>query len=185
MHDAARLYDMWKKVMSKYGKACAKFFVSGQNSEEFFNFCEGNLRVLYLKACLDIKPELKDYVRGGMRQEDEVDSLNLQNSSYTTTAGRIPKWQDGILKTINRLADIVVGGRAPVATPAENVPATRPENEDVLFDRIDKLHHLIDQVKERQRKAELEGQTAAALANSLTLYQQCLQYYESCLTALE
>ncbi|KAE9060442.1 hypothetical protein PF010_g30216 [Phytophthora fragariae] len=56
MHDAARLYDMWKKVMSKYGKADAKFFVSGQNSEEFFNFCEGSLDVMYLKACLDINP---------------------------------------------------------------------------------------------------------------------------------
>ncbi|KAE8982678.1 hypothetical protein PR003_g17444 [Phytophthora rubi] len=154
--------------MSKYDNADAKFFVSGQNSEEFFNFCEGSLDVLYLKACLDIKLELRDYVRGGMRQEDEVDSLDPQNSSHSTTTGRASKWQDGILKTINRLADIVAGSRNPAAAPvtalAANIPATvQAQDEDMLIDRIGKLHHLIEQVKEQ------EGQTDAALANSLAL----------------
>ncbi|GMF41448.1 unnamed protein product [Phytophthora fragariaefolia] len=36
-HDAARLYEMWKRVISKYGKANAKFYVSGQNSEDFLD----------------------------------------------------------------------------------------------------------------------------------------------------
>ncbi|KAE9341051.1 hypothetical protein PF008_g10828 [Phytophthora fragariae] len=125
-----------------------------------------------------------------MRQEDEVDSLDMQNSSHSTTTGRASKWQDGILKTINRLADIVAGSRNPAAAPvtalAANVPATvQAQDEDMLIDRIGKLHHLIEQVKERQRRLEQEGQTDAALANSLALYQQRLQLYENRLAALE
>lgn len=97
-------------------------------------------------------------------------------------------------KTINRLADIVAGGRtpaavpvaAPVAAPATNVSAAKQaEDEDMLIDRIGKLHHLIEQVKERQRKVEQEGQTDTALANGLALYQQRLQLYESRQAALE
>ncbi|KAE8957024.1 hypothetical protein PR001_g31524 [Phytophthora rubi] len=123
-----------------------------------------------------------------MRQEDEVDSLDMQNSSHSTTTGRASKWQDGILKTINRLADIVAGSRNPAAAPvtalAANVPATvQAQDEDMLIDRIGKLHHLIEQVKERQRRLEQEGQTDAALANSLALYQQRLQLYENRLAA--
>ncbi|GMF41449.1 unnamed protein product [Phytophthora fragariaefolia] len=118
---------------------------------------------------------LKGYVRGGMRQEDEVDSLDRLNSSITSTTNRALKWQDGILKTIYRLADIVAGDRTAVTTPAAHVPAARPDDEDVLIDRVDKLRHLIDHVKDLQRKAELEDQMDASLANSLIRYAQRLQ----------
>eukprot|EP00644_Phytophthora_capsici_P019361 jgi/Phyca11/48913/gw1.259.1.1 len=59
-HDAPRLYEMWKTVNSKYVKAYAEFYVSGQNSNEFYNFCEGKLDVVHLKACLQVKPELEE-----------------------------------------------------------------------------------------------------------------------------
>ncbi|EEY58667.1 uncharacterized protein PITG_10782 [Phytophthora infestans T30-4] len=120
----------------KYVKAYSKFYVSGQNSNDFYNFWEENLDVVNLRACIAIKPELED----------------------------------------DQTAD----------TTAQTDPSTaRPEDESTLLDRIDKLHRLIQQVKERQEKANSEGQVDNTLSKSLKLYQQRLEHYETRLTALD
>ncbi|KAG1684911.1 hypothetical protein DVH05_010177 [Phytophthora capsici] len=177
---------MWKTVNSKYVKAYAKFYVSGQNSNEFYNFCEGKLDVVHLKACLQVKPELEEYVRGGMREEDEIDSLGLCGGKTKRLTSTSSKWQDGLLKTVNRLADIVIGGGQNAAKmPPSEKPIPTSQDEDLLIERIGKLHQLIGQVQERQRKTELDGHVDATLAASLTLYQQRLQQNEDRLAALE
>ncbi|KAI9986713.1 hypothetical protein PInf_025670 [Phytophthora infestans] len=51
-HDAPRLYDMWKKVNTKYIKAFSKFDVSGQNSNDFYEFCDGSLDAAYVKVSI-------------------------------------------------------------------------------------------------------------------------------------
>ncbi|KAG1712453.1 hypothetical protein DVH05_000201 [Phytophthora capsici] len=69
--------------------------------------------------------------------------------------------------------------------PPSEKPIPTSQDEDLLIDRIGKLHQLIGQVQERQRKTELDGHVDATLAVSLTLYQQRLQQYEERLAALE
>ncbi|OWY95935.1 hypothetical protein PHMEG_00033924 [Phytophthora megakarya] len=155
-HETSRLYEMWKQVNSKYVKAYSRFYVSGQNSNEFFNFCDGILDVVYLKTCIKIKPELEEYIRGGMRKEDEIDSLDLKND---VTARR------------PRLQKIVVADRSAAASQALDISA---EDGYIQIDRIGKLHRLINQVKERQRRAELERGADGGLATSLVLYQKRL-----------
>ncbi|ETK88718.1 hypothetical protein L915_07067 [Phytophthora nicotianae] len=73
--NTAKLYDMWKSVNGKFVKALARFNVSGQSSNEFNDFCNANLEVLYLRVCTGVKPELMDFVSGGMHEGDEIDSL--------------------------------------------------------------------------------------------------------------
>ncbi|KAF4033114.1 hypothetical protein GN244_ATG14999 [Phytophthora infestans] len=81
--------------------------------------------------------------------------------------------------------DLVVSDQT-AATTAQTDPSTaRPEDESTLLDRIDKLHRLIQQVKERQEKANSEGQVDNTLSKSLKLYQQRLEHYETRLTALD
>ncbi|KAI9985620.1 hypothetical protein PInf_005005 [Phytophthora infestans] len=87
-HDAPRLYDMWKKVNTKYIKAFSKFDVSGQNSNDFYEFCDGSLDAAYVKVCIKQKPELESYVKGGMHEEDEIDSMNLKRSSNGDRSSR-------------------------------------------------------------------------------------------------
>lgn len=67
-HITAKLYDMWKSVNGKFVKALAKFNVSGQNANEFYGVCDSDLKVLYLRVCTGVKPELMDFVSGGMHE---------------------------------------------------------------------------------------------------------------------
>ncbi|KAG3086006.1 hypothetical protein PI124_g18367 [Phytophthora idaei] len=78
-HEISKFYDMWKKVNGKNIKAYNKFYVSGQNSNGFFDFCDGNLDAAYVRVCLKDKRELVAYVNGGMLAQDEIDSMNLQH----------------------------------------------------------------------------------------------------------
>ncbi|POM65032.1 Hypothetical protein PHPALM_19339, partial [Phytophthora palmivora] len=93
-YDDSRLYDMWKKGKSSFVKANAKFYVSGQNSEDFYEFCDGNLDAAYLEICTRVKPELAAFVKGGIRPEDEIDSMNLPGSHSDVPANKSAKWQD-------------------------------------------------------------------------------------------
>ncbi|POM62455.1 hypothetical protein PHPALM_28396 [Phytophthora palmivora] len=173
-YDDSRLYDMWKKGKSSFVKANAKFYVSGQNSEDFYEFCDGNLDAACLEICTIVKPELAAFVRG----EDEIDSMNLPGSHSDVPANKSAKWQDQVIRTVNRLADIFVG--TPVTVSSARTRSTEAErrDEDQLIDRIGKMHLLIEQVKERQRKDALSGTTDPTLAVSLRKYLQRLQRYE-------
>ncbi|KAE9017753.1 hypothetical protein PR002_g13303 [Phytophthora rubi] len=181
-HETGKLYELWKKVYGNYAKAYPKFFVSGQNSEEFYNFCSGDLDVAYLRVCVTEKPELEAFVRGGMHEQDEIDSLGL--AALPPPSTKPSKWQDEVLKTVNRIADIFVRAPAVVAPPSIAATTPAPHEEDVLIDRIAKLHQLIDQVKDSQRKSEQSECVDSTLARSISLYQQRLQHYESQLASL-
>lgn len=102
-HITAKLYDMWKSVNGKFVKALAKFNVSGQNANEFYGVCDSDLKVLYLRVCTGVKPELMDFVSGGMHERS---SLNLTVSEKPAGSVKSSNWQDQVLTTINRMVDI-------------------------------------------------------------------------------
>ncbi|KUF81303.1 hypothetical protein AM588_10000246 [Phytophthora nicotianae] len=116
-HNDARLYDMWKFV-----KANAKFYVSGQNSNESYDFCDDNLDAVYLKIYTRIKPKLTDFVNGGMYPEDEIDSLEISASRKAAPTNKPAKWQDQVLKTTNRMANLKLD-HPPLLLPPQ--PALR------------------------------------------------------------
>ncbi|ETL49273.1 hypothetical protein L916_01217 [Phytophthora nicotianae] len=174
-HNDARLYDMWKFV-----KANAKFYVSGQNSNESYDFCDDNLDTVYLKICTRIKPKLTDFVNGGMYPEDEIDSLEISASRKAAPTNKPAKWQDQVLKTTNRMANLKVGPPTSAAASSASVTQTENKDEDQLIDRIAKFHQLIDQVKQNQRKAELAGENDISLAASLLKYFAALRGSAGC-----
>ncbi|KUF85475.1 hypothetical protein AM587_10000609 [Phytophthora nicotianae] len=184
-HDASRLYDMWKKVNTKYIKAFSKFDVSGQNSNDFYEFCDGSLDAAYVKVCIKQKPELESYVKGGMHEEDEIDSMNLKRSSKGDRSLRkSTKWQDNILTTFDRIAEVLIGNQSSTAASTKAVTPNADE-EDMLLGRIAKLHQVIFQVKDSLRASVSNGETDVALTNSLGLYTKRLQQYESRLAELD
>ncbi|ETL94271.1 hypothetical protein L917_07727 [Phytophthora nicotianae] len=182
-HDSAKLFEMWKMINRGYVKANSKFYVSGQNSDDFFAYCEGNLGALYLRICTKIKPELAAFVYGGMCADDEIDSMNLGENRARTPGHKSVKWQDQVIKTINRMTDFIVGAPLPASTAPQKATGGG-DNEDQLIDRISKLHQMIDQVKNNLRKSEQEGIADTGLAKTLRMYQSRLQRYEEQLEAL-
>ncbi|ETP16251.1 hypothetical protein F441_09140 [Phytophthora nicotianae CJ01A1] len=184
-HNTAKIYDMWKSVNGKFVKALARFNVSGQNSNEFYDFCDANLEVLYLRVCTGVKPELMDFVSGGMHEEDKIDSLNMPVSEKPVAQVKSSKWQDQVLATINRMVDIFA--KTPQSAVALSTSRISREtlDEGLRLGRIAKLQQMTDQVKESQRKMELSGFSDPSLAKSVDLYQQRLQYYESRLADLD
>ena len=49
-HTATKLEKMWKEVNGRWKQIVAKLNTSGQHDYEFWNFCEGQLDVLYLNT---------------------------------------------------------------------------------------------------------------------------------------
>ncbi|ETK87691.1 hypothetical protein L915_07911 [Phytophthora nicotianae] len=182
-HDSAKLFEMWKMINRSYVKANSKFYVSGQNSDDFFAYCEGNLGALYLRICTKIKPELAAFVYGGMCADDEIDSMNRGENRARTPGHKSVKWQDQVIKTINRMTDFIVGAPLPASTAPQKATGGG-DNEDQLIDRISKLHQMIDQVKNNLRKSEQEGIADTGLAKTLRMYQSSQQRYEEQLEAL-
>ncbi|ETI47812.1 hypothetical protein F443_08086 [Phytophthora nicotianae P1569] len=183
-HDSAKLFELWKMINRSYVKANSKFYVSGQNSDDFFAYCEGNLGALYLRICTKIKPELAAFVYGGMCADDEIDSMNLGENRARTPGHKSVKWQDQVIKTINRMTDFIVGAPLPASTAPQKATGGG-DNEDQLIDRISKLHQMIDQVKNNLRKSEQEGIADTGLAKTLRMYQSSQQRYEEQLEALD
>ncbi|GMF30861.1 unnamed protein product [Phytophthora fragariaefolia] len=130
-----------------------------------------NLDALYLHICARVKPELQTLLQAAA---DELDSMNLNMVRKTGPESKPAKWQNQIIKTINRVADLIAGGST---SPASSTQVANPDA-DRHIDRITKLHRLIDHVKERQRKSELARVVDASLSASLDKYQQRLQRYE-------
>ncbi|KAE8915212.1 hypothetical protein PF005_g13342 [Phytophthora fragariae] len=176
---------MWKKVYSNYAKAYAKFYASGQNLDDFYDYCDGNWDAAYLRVCTKVKPGLEAFVNGGIHAEDEVDSMNLDKEPVRPQSSRSSRWQDQVVNTVSRLADFIVGSSTTVAVPSTASNANGNQDESVLLDRITKLHHLIDKVQESIRREEANGNTASALEESLGLYQRRLQRLQTQLADLD
>ncbi|OWY94527.1 hypothetical protein PHMEG_00035710 [Phytophthora megakarya] len=66
---------MWKTLNRKYVKVLSLFTKSGQQEEDFFGYCGGSIDVYYLRECLHLKPDLTQFVEGGLLEADEFDSL--------------------------------------------------------------------------------------------------------------
>ena len=86
LHSTSKLVAMWKHVNGKYVKALAKFTVSGTRSSDFLGFCGGCFDVAYLRACLQVKPNLTAFVQGGMYACDELDPLKRTQSRGVVVA---------------------------------------------------------------------------------------------------
>ncbi|OWZ03705.1 hypothetical protein PHMEG_00024515 [Phytophthora megakarya] len=71
----ATMYDIWKTVNRKYFKALARFTKSGEQEKDFYDYCGGSIDVFYLRECLQVKPDLIQFVEGGMLEDDEFDSI--------------------------------------------------------------------------------------------------------------
>ncbi|KAG1700363.1 hypothetical protein DVH05_012164 [Phytophthora capsici] len=81
------------------------------------------------------------------------------------------------------MADYLMG--APVTPSTASLSTRGTQDESQLIDRIAKLHQLIAQVKESQRKSEMDGATDPSLEASLLKYQQRLHRYENQLEAMD
>lgn len=75
-HDAGKLLSIWKNTMQKYAQAMVRFTKSGENENDFIMFCGNDIESAYLRSWLQVKPNLTNYVEGGMHDEDQFDSLN-------------------------------------------------------------------------------------------------------------
>ncbi|ETI30522.1 hypothetical protein F443_22353 [Phytophthora nicotianae P1569] len=120
-----------------------------------------------------------------MHEEDEIDSMNLKRSSKGDRSLRkSTKWQDNILTTFDRIAEVLIGNQSSTAASTKAVTPNADE-EDMLLGRIAKLHQVIFQVKDSLRASVSNGETDVALTNSLGLYTKRLQQYESRLAELD
>ncbi|KAE8904337.1 hypothetical protein PF003_g12034 [Phytophthora fragariae] len=83
-HSSKKLFDMWKEMNRYYILAEKKFTASGQHEDNFPNFVDSRGYVVYLRKWLEIKPELNNFVKSGMLDKDQFDTLD-ENASASAS----------------------------------------------------------------------------------------------------
>jgi hypothetical protein len=73
--DAAKLRGDYLSLSRLYAAALRKFPMSGTHEDEFFNFCEGNDAVNYMRCYLLLKPNLTNVVVTRLDESSSFDSL--------------------------------------------------------------------------------------------------------------
>ncbi|KAG7380261.1 hypothetical protein PHYPSEUDO_007571 [Phytophthora pseudosyringae] len=85
-HSSKKLHGTWKEVNRYYIVAEKKFTSSGQHEKDFPNFVDNRGFVLYLRKWLGIKPELYNFVKSGMLDRDQLDTLDDNASTIASSA---------------------------------------------------------------------------------------------------
>ncbi|KAL4156152.1 hypothetical protein PRNP1_005184 [Phytophthora ramorum] len=78
--------DELSELTQKYFAAEQRFTKSGQHENEFRNFVENQGAVLYLRKWLKLKPELINFGKGGLFEDDELDTLDSESQEGNGTA---------------------------------------------------------------------------------------------------
>eukprot|EP00644_Phytophthora_capsici_P018846 jgi/Phyca11/133161/e_gw1.342.6.1 len=74
VHSAAKLKRMWKEVSGNFASAEAKSKVSGQGSNDFWDFCGGRADVYYLDRWCDHRGDGREFCAATIYAGDEDDS---------------------------------------------------------------------------------------------------------------
>ncbi|RLN46980.1 hypothetical protein BBJ28_00010039 [Nothophytophthora sp. Chile5] len=78
-HSSDKLKRMWKEVASKFARAEANSKVSGQGSNDFWEFCDGNAAVYYLDRWCDHRRAGREFCAANIYSGDEDDSTQEGN----------------------------------------------------------------------------------------------------------
>ena len=80
-HQAKKLRSMYADVQSRHKVAVANFTKSGTHSAEFFDFCRGQLDVLYLHLYVKQYPSMTEVVTAIMPEHLRVDTGNVEDAA--------------------------------------------------------------------------------------------------------
>jgi hypothetical protein len=87
-HSAEKLKRMWKEVASKFVRAEANSKVSGQGSNDFWEFCDGNAAVYYLDRWCEHRQAGREFSAANIYPEDEDDSTQEGHDQQPKTTNR-------------------------------------------------------------------------------------------------
>lgn len=80
-HDWKKLRTIWKALVSDYKAALSRFTLSGTHDSDFYNFCHGNIEILYLRKYLELRPQVVGYVEADLPPETFMDSSAISSDS--------------------------------------------------------------------------------------------------------
>ncbi|KAE9021880.1 hypothetical protein PR001_g13275 [Phytophthora rubi] len=153
------------KCNSNYMKAMACFTKSGEHGDDFFDYCGGAVDVVYLRKCLEIKHDLTGFVEGGLRECDQIDSLDSrerERSSLLKMQAPAPKrCKSDVVETVQGLLASVM------------------PSEPSIVDELMKMHKLIELVDRRIDDVKAKGLDAGALQRSADMYRKKLNEMEN------
>lgn len=80
-HSSQKLWMMYPDLNSRHKTAMANFTQSRTHDSEFWNFCSGQLDLLYMHLFLEMKPGLTDAFSAMMPAEHRLDSDKVESRS--------------------------------------------------------------------------------------------------------
>jgi hypothetical protein len=100
--DAAKLRGEYLSLSRLYASALRKYTTSGTHEDEFFNFCDGNVAVYYMRIHLSLRPNLNNVVVTRLDESSSFDSLgnatsdSLGNPTFSSSMTATPPKQQNM-----------------------------------------------------------------------------------------
>jgi hypothetical protein len=78
MHTASKLRNMYADLKSRHKKAMANFTKSGTHNSDFWDFCSGQIDILYLHLFVRSKPGMTESITAMMPADARLDSDSVE-----------------------------------------------------------------------------------------------------------
>eukprot|EP00475_Leptophrys_vorax_P038086 TRINITY_DN6652_c0_g1_i4.p1 TRINITY_DN6652_c0_g1~~TRINITY_DN6652_c0_g1_i4.p1 ORF type:complete len:398 (+),score=98.14 TRINITY_DN6652_c0_g1_i4:94-1287(+) len=167
--DAAKLRNEYLTLSKLYAEALRKFTISGTHENEFFNFCNGNKAVLYLRMHLMIKPNLENVVVTRLDSNSSHDSLEGEeigtgSSSSSSSQSKENKPQRKFSSPISNQSVSSSSSTTPASSDSHGSRKKIEEQRNCIIDRLATNMEEILHQRKKQRVAVEEDEIQSHLA---------------------
>eukprot|EP00644_Phytophthora_capsici_P018296 jgi/Phyca11/131108/e_gw1.101.53.1 len=110
-HSAAKLHRMWKEVSSNFARAEAGSKTSGQNSHNFWEFCNGRADVYYFDRRCEHRRSGREFCAANVYSDGEDDSTkeseghNSKKENRKKRKGAQSDMVAALIETVNELLE--------------------------------------------------------------------------------
>ncbi|POM70322.1 Hypothetical protein PHPALM_13256 [Phytophthora palmivora] len=187
VHSAAKLKRMWKEVSSNFASAEAKSKVSGQGSNDFWDFCSGRADVYYLDRWCEHRQGGREFCAANLYAEDEDDSTR-EGQPTKQTVNRKRRKTSRSSEILERVSALLENEMTDVAAVQEGT-----WNEQRLFiqeqrtaQKLTTLYSMLDhndavtkQLLVKRQEHRRQGIDAADIGEALAAQQEKSKHWSS------
>ena len=146
-HNWKKLRAIWQQLNKTYQDAYRRFTKSGNNSSDFYEFCNGRKDVYYLRLLLHQKPQLHATVKAGLPDSCALTSDEAIPSARPTPRKTKDSGYESVVSALNSLADPEGKKRKMEILVREDA---RKQNEEERKDREEERKIRAEQREEKE-----------------------------------
>ncbi|GAX09752.1 hypothetical protein FisN_UnNu003 [Fistulifera solaris] len=142
-HPWKKLREMWKACCAEYNRHKKNYTASGQHSNDFYQFTNGNLVMYYFHLCLRDKPNVIDVVEADLPDQEGRNG----NAYITVAAGNKRKKETAFTDILKELVD-----REPESSEIKELVEFHKQSHELEIKKLQFAQSTYDLEEERRQE---------------------------------